>query len=117
MLSNTPIKIGAVVATSGARQTAPDSYFVKGFNPALDLLGAQLRHAGITDLASVMAFITEQSDLFEGGWYTDSYVGPELSERLRRRYSSERLATHTVPATDAVGCAEGLSRTALMPDS
>ena len=79
--------------------------------------GAQLRDAGITDRASVVAFsTTEQPELFEGGWYRDSYVGPAFSERLRRRYSSERLATHTVLATDAVGCAEGLSRTALMLD-
>jgi ABC-type branched-subunit amino acid transport system substrate-binding protein len=83
---------------AAAQQTAPDIYFVEGFNPALDLLGAQLRDAGITDLASVVAFsLTEQPELFEGGWYTDSYVGPEFGERLRRRYPDERLATHMVP--------------------
>jgi ABC-type branched-subunit amino acid transport system substrate-binding protein len=83
---------------AAAKQTAPDIYFVEGFNPALDLLGGQLRDAGITDLASVVAFsITEQPELFEGGWYTDSYVGPEFSERLKRRYPAERLATHMVP--------------------
>ena len=83
---------------AAAQQTAPDIYFVEGFNPALDLLGAQLRDAGITDLASVVALsLTEKPELFEGGWYTDSYVGPEFSERLRRRYPDERLATHMVP--------------------
>jgi hypothetical protein len=33
----------------------------------------------------------------EGGWYRDSYVRPAFSELLKRRYSSERLATHMVP--------------------
>ena len=58
--------------------------------------GAQLRDAGISDLASVVAFSTTDQPEFEGGWYRDSYARPAFSERLKRRYSSERLANHMV---------------------
>jgi ABC-type branched-subunit amino acid transport system substrate-binding protein len=85
-------------AIAAAQATAPDVYFVEAFNPALDLLGQQLRDAGIRSLASVVAFsISERPELFEGGWYTDSYVSPEFKARLDRRYPGTRLATHMMP--------------------
>jgi ABC-type branched-subunit amino acid transport system substrate-binding protein len=81
-----------------AKQAAPDLYFVEAFNPALDLLGQQLREAGIRDLASVVALsISDRPDLFEGAWYTDSYVSPEFKARLDRRFAGSRLATHMMP--------------------
>src|SRR5512133_159499 len=83
---------------TAATQARPDVYFVEAFNPALDNLGRQLRKAGVQDLASVVAFsVTEHPELFEGGWYTDSYVGPDFTARLERRYPTDRLATHMVP--------------------
>lgn len=85
-------------AIAAAQATAPDVYFVEAFNPALDLLGQQLRDAGIRSLASVVAFsISERPELFEGGWYTDSYVSPEFKAQLGRRYPGTRLATHMMP--------------------
>jgi ABC-type branched-subunit amino acid transport system substrate-binding protein len=73
-------------------------YFVEAFNPALDLLGQQLKDAGVRDLASVVAFsASERPGLFEGGWYTDSYVSPAFKARLDRRYPASRLATHMMP--------------------
>ena len=81
-----------------ARKTSPDVYFAEAFNPALDLLGSQLRDAGIRNLASVVAFsLSENPEIFEGGWYTDSYMSPEFKSRLDRRYPGERLATHMMP--------------------
>ena len=83
---------------AAAKGTSPDVYFVEAFNPALDILGRQLRDAGIRSLASVVAFsVSERPELFEGGWYTDSYVSPEFKARLDRRYSAVRLATHMMP--------------------
>jgi ABC-type branched-subunit amino acid transport system substrate-binding protein len=83
---------------AAAKATAPDVYFVEAFNPALDLLGQQLRDAGVGDLASVVAFsASERPELFEGGWYTDSYVSPAFKARLDRRYPASRLATHMMP--------------------
>jgi ABC-type branched-subunit amino acid transport system substrate-binding protein len=83
---------------AAAKATAPDVYFVEAFNPALDLLGQQLRDAGVRVLASVVAFsASERPELFEGGWYTDSYVSPTFKARLDQRYPATRLATHMMP--------------------
>jgi len=83
---------------AAAKATSPDVFFVEAFNPALDILGQQLRDAGIRDMASIVAFsASERPELFEGGWYTDSYVSPEFKARLDRRYPATRLATHMMP--------------------
>jgi hypothetical protein len=83
---------------AAAKGTAPDVYFVEAFNPALDLLGQQLKEAGVRSLASVVAFsLSERPELFEGGWYTDSYVSPAFKARLDQRYPATRLATHMMP--------------------
>jgi hypothetical protein len=68
---------------AAAKATSPDVYFVEAFNPALDILGQQLKDSGIRDLASVVAFsLSEKPELFERGWFTDSYVSPEFKARL-----------------------------------
>ena len=83
---------------AAAQAAAPDLFYVEGFNPALDILGGQLRAAGVRNLASVVAFsISEAANVFEGGWYTDSYVSPAFKTRLEQRYPGERLATHMMP--------------------
>ena len=83
---------------AAAKATSPDVYFVEAFNPALDLLGQQLRDAGARDMASIVAFSASQRpELFEGGWYTDSYVSPGFKARLDQRYPASRLATHMMP--------------------
>ena len=62
---------------AAARKTSPDVYFVEAFNPALDLLGAQLRDSRVRNVASVVAFsLSDKPEVFEGGWYTDSYMSP-----------------------------------------
>jgi ABC-type branched-subunit amino acid transport system substrate-binding protein len=83
---------------AAARETSPDLFFVEAFNPALDILGQQLKDSGVRSLASVVAFsLSEKPELFEGGWYTDSYVSPRFHARLERRYSGSRLITHMMP--------------------
>ncbi len=83
---------------AAAKSTSPDVYFVEAFNPALDILGQQLKDSGVRNLASVVAFsVSERPELFEGGWYTDSYVSPEFKARLDQRYPEGRLATHMMP--------------------
>ena len=83
---------------AAAKATSPDVYFVEAFNPALDILGQQLRDSCIRNLASVVAFsISDKRELFEGGWYTDSYVSPELKVRLDQNYPGTKLATHMMP--------------------
>ena len=83
---------------AAAKAASPDVFFVEAFNPALDILGQQLKASGVRGLASVVAFsVSEMPELFEGGWYTDSYVSPEFKARLDRRYPSTRFATHMMP--------------------
>jgi ABC-type branched-subunit amino acid transport system substrate-binding protein len=85
-------------AIEAAKKTRPDLYYVEGFNPALDILGHQLRDAGVRNMASVVAFsISDAPDLFESGWYTDSYISPAFKTRLEHRYPDMRLATHMMP--------------------
>jgi hypothetical protein len=46
----------------------------------------------------VVAFsISDKPELFEDGWYTDSYVSPEFKARLDLRFTGTRLATHMMP--------------------
>jgi len=81
-----------------AKRTSPDVYFIEGFEPALSILARQLRDAGIHNIATVVAFsVSAKPELFEGGWYTDSYVSPEFKARLDQRYPATRLATHMMP--------------------
>src|SRR3989441_115324 len=40
---------------AAARATSPDLYFVEGFNPALDILGQQLRESGVGNFRSAPA--------------------------------------------------------------
>jgi ABC-type branched-subunit amino acid transport system substrate-binding protein len=83
---------------AAAKATTPDVYFVEAFNPALDLLGQQLKGAGVRNMASVVAFsASDRPELFEGGWYTDSFVSPEFNARLDQRYPATKLATHMMP--------------------
>ncbi len=83
---------------ASAKETSPDLYFVEAFNPALDILGQQLKDSGVRSLASVVAFsLSERPELFEGGWYTDSYVSPQFKKRLEQRYPGGRLVTHMMP--------------------
>jgi ABC-type branched-subunit amino acid transport system substrate-binding protein len=81
-----------------ARQTNPDIYMVEAFNPALDLLGQQLRLAGVRNVASIVALaISDRPDLFEGAWYTDSYVDESLQARFEARYPDTRFVAHMIP--------------------
>ena len=83
---------------AAARRTSPDVYFIEGFEPALSILGQQLRDAGVQNMATIVAFsISNKPEIFEGGWYTDSYVSPEFRARLDRQYPGIRLATHMMP--------------------
>ena len=85
-------------AISAAKKTSPDLYFVEAFNPALDLLGAQLRNEGVRNMASVVSFsLSARPELFEDCWYTDSYMSPAFKARLDERYPEARLATHMMP--------------------
>jgi ABC-type branched-subunit amino acid transport system substrate-binding protein len=81
-----------------ARRDNPDVYMIEGFNPALDLLGRQLNDAGIHNIAAIVALaITERPDLFEGAWYTDSFVDKGLRARFEATNPDTRFVAHMIP--------------------
>jgi ABC-type branched-subunit amino acid transport system substrate-binding protein len=83
---------------SEAIDSGPDLYFVEATEPSLDALGAQLRSAGVRDVSSVVALsLSDQPALFEGAWYTDSYVDPAFIARFEARFPGTRFATHMMP--------------------
>ncbi len=51
---------------AAAKATGRDVYFVEAFNPALDILGQQLKDSGVRGLASVVAFILNSTRLLPG---------------------------------------------------
>jgi len=81
-----------------ARNKRPDIYFISGFSPALDFLGEQLKGKGINNIASIVALsVSNKPDLFEGNWYTDSYVDSAFKARFEHKYPGVRFATHMMP--------------------
>ncbi|MEE8262038.1 MAG: ABC transporter substrate-binding protein [Gammaproteobacteria bacterium] len=82
-----------------ARATQPDVYFVESFNPALDVLGQQLRDAGVRNISSFVApSLSAQPELFEGVWYIDTdLVDTEFRERFEAKYPDTQFATHMMP--------------------
>jgi ABC-type branched-subunit amino acid transport system substrate-binding protein len=86
-------------AIARAQATAPGVFYVEAATPALDLLGQQLRDAGVRDLASVVApSLSERPELFEGAWYTDSDLpDPGFKARFEQRYPDTPFATHMMP--------------------
>jgi ABC-type branched-subunit amino acid transport system substrate-binding protein len=86
-------------AIAEARATAPDLYFIEAFAHPLDLLGRQLREAGIRDVSSVVALsLSESPEVFEGAWYTDSNLADaNFKARFESKYPGTRFATHMMP--------------------
>ena len=86
-----------MITEAGA--SAPDVYFVEAFPPALNILGRQLKDAGVQNIASVVALsLSDNLALFEGAWYTDSnLVDIGFRTRFEQKYPGTRFATHMMP--------------------
>ena len=81
-----------------AKNKKPDIFFISAFSPALDFLGTQLKANGIKNIASIVALsVSNRPDLFEGDWYTDSYVDSAFKARFEQKYPGVRFATHMMP--------------------
>jgi ABC-type branched-subunit amino acid transport system substrate-binding protein len=88
-----------------AEATNPDVLYVEALNPTLDRLGQQLADAGVRHLSSVVApSLSENQQLFEGTWYTDSNLREfAFKKRFEDKYPDTQFATHMMPyAYDAV---------------
>jgi ABC-type branched-subunit amino acid transport system substrate-binding protein len=94
---------GALIAR--AKAVSPDVLYVEAFNPALDRLGQQLFDARVGQVSSVVApSVSEQPQLFEGVWYTDSNLKEmAFKKRFEDKYPDTQFATHMMPyAYDSV---------------
>ena len=82
-----------------ARAVAPDVYYVEALSPQLDILGAELKNAGIRNIASVVApSLSQHPEIFEGAWYTDSDLRDiGFRRRFAAQYPGTRFATHMMP--------------------
>jgi len=82
-----------------ARASNPDVYYVEAFSPQLEVFGRQLSDARIHNIASVVApSISEQRELFEGTWYTDSSLRDlAFRTRFEEKYPGTQFATHMMP--------------------
>jgi ABC-type branched-subunit amino acid transport system substrate-binding protein len=81
-----------------ARRAGPDIYVISGFNPGLDILGAQLKAAGIRDVSAVVALaVSEKKDLYDGAWYTDSFVDDRLRARFEAKFPDTPFVAHMIP--------------------
>jgi len=88
-----------------AERAHPDVYYVEALEPGLDVLGQQLRDAGIRNVSAVVApSLSSRPELFEGAWYTDSNLRDiAFKRRFEEKYPDTRFATHMMPyAYDSV---------------
>jgi ABC-type branched-subunit amino acid transport system substrate-binding protein len=84
---------------AAAEASKPDVLYVEAVNPALDLLGQQLRDAGVRNISSVVApSLSQKPELFEGVWYTDSNLRDlAFRKRFEDKYPGTQFATHMMP--------------------
>jgi ABC-type branched-subunit amino acid transport system substrate-binding protein len=90
-------EFGTMIAR--AKAAHPDVYYVEALEPSLDRLAEQLAGAGIHNLASVVApSLSSRPELFEGTWYTDSYLRDAgFKTRFEDKYPGVLFATHMMP--------------------
>jgi ABC-type branched-subunit amino acid transport system substrate-binding protein len=84
---------------AAAESSRPDVLYVEAANPALDLLGQQLRDLGVRNISSVVApSLSQEPELFEGVWYTDSNLRDmAFRKRFEDKYPGTQFATHMMP--------------------
>lgn len=82
-----------------AKAAQPDVYFVESFNPSLDMLGKQLRDAGVKNITGfVTPSLSAKPELFEGAWYVDTNLSDlGFRERFEAKYPDTQFATHMMP--------------------
>jgi len=81
-----------------AARMNPDVFVVEAFNPSLDALGEQLRARGIRNVSAIVALaLSVRKDVFDGAWYTDSYVDDVLRTRFEKRFPDTPFVAHMIP--------------------
>lgn len=77
---------------SKAKQTKADTYYVVSYPPALDILGKDLKDAGVKPISGSATFgVSADPSLYEGAWSTDGSVTPEFKARFEKELPSVRF--------------------------
>ncbi|MFA6396852.1 MAG: ABC transporter substrate-binding protein [Sulfurimonas sp.] len=87
-------------AVNKAKSGNPEIYLLAAFTPELEILGRQMKEAGImTPLTSIEAFeLTEERDLFEGYWYVNA---AEPTNEFSQAFKSRTSKNPTLGAPNA----------------
>ncbi|MBI3250616.1 MAG: ABC transporter substrate-binding protein [Candidatus Andersenbacteria bacterium] len=87
-------------AVNKAKDGNPEIYLLFAFTPELEILGRQMKEAGITTpLTSIEAFeLTEERDLFEGYWYVNA---AEPTNEFNQAFNSRTGKNQTLGAPNA----------------
>jgi ABC-type branched-subunit amino acid transport system substrate-binding protein len=92
-----------------AGEKNPDVYFVTAYEPSLTAIGKQIQvaesvHGSDLEVASIVSIsISQDIRTFEGAWYTDSDLNPDLLAQFQTAYPTAEFITHMMPyAYDSV---------------
>jgi len=82
------------------KQTKPDLYMVAMFPPMLEIASKELIDQGQTNISSyAMIGASAEPALFEGKWYTDSYLSnSEFVQKFNKNFPEIRFNVRTAPA-------------------
>lgn len=75
-----------------AKATNPDAYVLLFFSPQLEILGKQVKEAGVTQpLTAIESFgLAADPSLFEGSWYVDAAdAGKGFNETFEKRFKKQ----------------------------
>lgn len=79
--------------------TKPDSYFIGGFPPSVDVLGKELKTVGIKNYGGIGTYaISPDPSTFEGAWFTDiALADPAFKVRFESAFPDVRFNARTAP--------------------
>jgi len=87
----------------------PDVYFVSAYEPSLTAVGKQIQvaekvHGKDLNVAGIVSIsLSEEISTFDGAWYTDSDLNPDLMAQFQKAYPTSEFITHMMPyAYDSV---------------
>ncbi|MEK7579428.1 MAG: ABC transporter substrate-binding protein [Patescibacteria group bacterium] len=77
----------------------PDIYFLVSFPPSLEIIGQELKNAGVSNISSAAGFgMSANPSIFEGYWYTDSVIAsPSFITRFEKAFPEVRFNVRTAP--------------------
>jgi ABC-type branched-subunit amino acid transport system substrate-binding protein len=87
----------------------PDVYFVSAYEPSLTAVGKQIQvaekvHGKDLKVAGIVSIsLSQEIRTFDGAWYTDSDLNPDLMAQFQKAYPTSEFITHMMPyAYDSV---------------